>query len=405
MPAREDLQGTVERLTTILDSISEIFYTVDHAWRFTYLNPPAARYFGRPQEALLGQNLWDALPPAVGSVFDTNYHRAMAVGTPVRFEAQSPLTGRWVEVHVYPSAAGLAAFLHDITERKQAEEALRHAYTVLQQRIQERTADLQTTDAALRLAITERQHAEAEQRRLEDETRRAEHFALLGRLAAGVAHEIRNPLGAIVLHVDLLEEELHAPSPQSPAEMRQALTEIKTQLARLDDLLQDYLSLARVATIEHTTQDLGITVQAWAQEWQDRIAARGVRLQLVGLADLGHAVFHRGTLRRVVLNLVQNAVDAMPQGGTLTLAGQRTATQVQLHVRDTGSGIPVEQLAHIFEPLYTTKPEGTGLGLYIVQEIMAAHAGHVTVESALGQGTTFTLTLPHAVDATPVGAP
>jgi signal transduction histidine kinase len=328
----------------------------------------------------------------------------MTAGTPVHFEAQAPLTGRWVEVHAYPSAEGLAAFLHDITERKQAEEALRHAYTGLERRVQERTADLQTTDEALRHAITERQHAEAEQHRLEQETRRAEHFALLGRLAAAVSHEIRNPLGAIVLHVDLLDEELRAPSSNSPEEMRQALTEIKTQLARLDNLLQDYLSLARVATSERTPQDLGTAVQAWTQEWQDRIAAHGVRLQLVGLTDLGHAVFHANTLRRVVLNLVQNAVDAMPQGGTLTLEGQRTATQVQLHVRDTGSGIPAEQLAHIFEPLYTTKPEGTGLGLYIVQEIMAAHAGHVTVESAIGQGTTFTLTLPQAVDATPTGA-
>ncbi len=111
------------------------------------------------------------------------------------------------------------------------------------------------------------------------------------------------------------------------------------------------------------------------------------------------------TLRRAVLNLVQNALDAMPQGGTLTLLGQRTATQVQLHVRDTGSGMSAEQLAHIFEPLYTTKPEGTGLGLYIAQEIMAAHAGHVTVESTIGQGTTFILTLPQAMDATPAGTP
>lgn len=405
MPQREDRQRTVDWLTTILNSISAIFYTMDHAWRFTYLNPPAARYFGHPQEALLGHTLWDTMPQAIGSVFDTHYHRAMAAGTPVHFEAQAPLTERWVEVHAYPSAAGLAVLLHDITERKQAEDALRHAYSVLQQRIRERTADLHTTDAALRHEITERQHAEAEQHRLEYETRRAEHFALLGRLAAAVSHEIRNPLGAIVLHVDLLEEELHAPSPHSPEEMRQALTEIKTQLARLDDLLQDYLSLARVATSERTPKNLGTAVQAWAQEWQERIAARRVRLQLAGLVDLGQVVFHANTLRRVVLNLVQNALDAMPQGGTLTLAGQRTATQVQLHIRDTGSGIPAEQLGHIFEPLYTTKPEGTGLGLYIVQEIMAAHAGHVTVESAIGQGTTFTLTLPQAVDATPAGTP
>jgi signal transduction histidine kinase len=100
-------------------------------------------------------------------------------------------------------------------------------------------------------------------------------------------------------------------------------------------------------------------------------------------------------LCRAILNLIHNALDAMPQGGTLALVGQRTATHVQLRVRDTGSGISTEQCAKIFEPLYTTKPGGSGLGLYIVQEIVAAHGGTLAVESALGCGTTFTITLPH----------
>ena len=107
---------------------------------------------------------------------------------------------------------------------------------------------------------------------------------------------------------------------------------------------------------------------------------------------------HATTLRRALLNLVQNALDAMPHGGTLTLTGRRTPTHVQLQVRDTGSGIASALRAKIFEPLYTTKPGGTGLGLYIVQEIVAAHRGQVTVESGEGQGTTFTLTLPRGVD-------
>jgi len=97
-----------------------------------------------------------------------------------------------------------------------------------------------------------------------------------------------------------------------------------------------------------------------------------------------------------VLNLVQNSLDAMAKGGMVSIIGQSTATQVQLQVRDTGSGIAAERLERIFEPLYTTKPGGTGLGLYIVSEIVAAHGGQITVASVEGQGTTFTITLPRA---------
>src|SRR5262252_3616544 len=240
-------------------------------------------------------------------------------------------------------------------------------------------ADLYRKTTALQREMAERQ-------RLEREAQRAQHFLLLGRLAASVSHEIRNPLSAITLHVELLQEEMRQPSPNSAEVLAQSFTEITSQLGRLHDLVQDYLSLARVATIERTLQDLGTAIETWAHEWQPLAAAQGVTLQLEGLTDLGQAVFHANTLRRVVLNLVHNALDAMPQGGTLTLAAQGTATQVQLHVRDTGNGIPVAQLPRIFEPLYTTKPEGTGLGLYIVREIVTAHAGEITVQSVEGHG-------------------
>jgi signal transduction histidine kinase len=264
--------------------------------------------------------------------------------------------------------------------RLRAEAVVQQAYAELERRVQERTEAL---------------HREmAERHRLEREAQRAQHFALLGRLAAGVSHEIRNPLGAIFLHVDLLEEELREPGPSSAAVLAAALTEIKAQLSRLDDLVQDYLSLVRVASIERTLQDVSAAVRIWAEEWRGLAAASGVTLHLEGLVELGQAVMHESTFRRAMLNLVQNALDAMPQGGILTLAGQRTATHVRLQIRDTGDGIPAEYLSKIFEPLYTTKPGGTGLGLYIVQEILAAHGGQVTVESVRGQGTAFTLTLP-----------
>ena len=172
------------------------------------------------------------------------------------------------------------------------------------------------------------------------------------------------------------------------------LAEIRTQLARLDDLVQDYLSLVRVAQIERTPQDLGAALRTWATEWQALGSAQGITCQLDGLDDLGVVAVHANTLRRALLNLVQNALEAMPQGGTLTLRGRRAGATVQLDVCDTGGGIPPEQRARIFEPLYTTKAGGTGLGLYIVQEVVAAHGGQVAVQSVEGQGSTFTLTLP-----------
>lgn len=262
-----------------------------------------------------------------------------------------------------------------------------HRLEVLEHCVRERTAALA--------------QAMAEQQRLAQEAQRAEHFSLLGRLAAGVSHEIRNPLGAVFLNVDLLAEEIAQPSPDSPAAVAESLAEIKTNLARLDDLVQDYLALVRVGSLRREVHDLGAAIQTWATELQQEVAARGVTIVTHGLPDLGPVAFHTNTLRRALLNLVQNAADAMPQGGTVTLRGRVTATHVQLQVQDTGGGIPAAMLPRMFEPLYTTKPGGTGLGLYIVQEIVTAHEGQITVESVEGQGTTFTLTLPRPLSAVP----
>ena len=135
-------------------------------------------------------------------------------------------------------------------------------------------------------------------------------------------------------------------------------------------------------------------VAAFAQEISPTLAERGITLQQQGLTQLGIIALHQSMLRRALLNLVHNAMDAMPQGGTLSLCGRRDTTAVQLEMSDTGVGISAEHLSRIFEPLFTTKPGGTGLGLYIVHEIITAHHGTVAVQSTPGRGTTFTLTLP-----------
>jgi signal transduction histidine kinase len=278
----------------------------------------------------------------------------------------------------------------------QADAALHRAYGELEQRVQERTVALSTANNALRHEIEERQRLEAERQRLEAQARQAEHFALLGRLASGLSHEIRNPLVVIFLQVDLLQEDLQQLAPAHQADIAPTLAEIKTHLARLDDLVQDYLSLVRVCNIHRQPAEVGAVVAAFVQEISSALAERGITLQQQGLTDLGTIVLHQSMFRRALLNLVHNAMDAMRQGGTLSLRGRREAAYVQLEIRDTGSGISAEHLSRIFEPLFTTKPGGTGLGLYIVQEIITAHDGTVAVQSTPGQGTSFTLTLPVA---------
>ena len=173
-------------------------------------------------------------------------------------------------------------------------------------------------------------------------------------------------------------------------------TEINTNLARLDDLLQDYLSLVRAGAVRLVPEDLSLFVTQLAQEMTPALTAQGITLQLNGLDRLGTVSLHQNTFRRVLLNLLHNAMEAMPQGGMLTLRGRQQATTVHLDISDTGIGIAQEQYAQIFEPLHTTKPGGTGLGLYIVQEVVAAHGGQVAVQSTVGAGTTFTITLPLA---------
>jgi len=268
----------------------------------------------------------------------------------------------------------------DIPPQKLAEAVQQQAHEALEQRVAELTAALR--------------HEMAERQRLERKAQRAQHFAFLGRLAADVSHEIRNPLGTISLCVDFLEEELHQLTSDSPAAMAESLTEIKTQIGRLTELMEDCLSMVRTSSIELTSQSLAALVTSWSAEIEKQAMARGVTIHLEGLAALEPVAVHANTLHRAVLNLLQNAVDAMSQGGTVRLVGQTTATQIQLLVQDTGSGIAAARLGRIFEPLYTTKPGGTGLGLYIVQEIVAAHGGQITVASEEGQGTTFTISLP-----------
>jgi signal transduction histidine kinase len=227
-----------------------------------------------------------------------------------------------------------------------------------------------------------------------DAPRLDEHLVLLGRLASTLSHEIRNPLGTLFLLVDVLTDKLQQPSADHPAQATQILADMKTMLSRMDDLVQDYLTLARLAELHLEPMELDAVVETCAQEMYKQCADRGITLCLEGLQRLGQVHLHQNAFRRVLINLMQNAIDAMPHGGELTLCGWRAGSWVYLKMQDTGMGIAADQLSQLFVPFHTTKSDGTGLGLYVVREILTAHGGTITVTSTPDIGTTCLVTLP-----------
>ena len=238
---------------------------------------------------------------------------------------------------------------------------------------------------------------ESEQRlrqRLQQMTWQVQRSALLGDNAGKIVHEIRNPLNAIFLHADVVQGELQSPTLDSRIQIMESLTDIRMEVRRLYDIIQDYLALVRLALVHHEPEDLGDFLRECGRIMQEQARTRGVMLQLQGLARLGAVALHKGTLQRAFVNLIQRALDAMPQGGTVTLRGRRTASHSVVDIHDTGSAISEEQLDLLFEPLYSTDAEWRGLGLYVVREIVTAHHGTIDVQSAPGQGSTFTVTLP-----------
>ena len=358
-------------------------------------------------------DIYHVLPSDVGRPIWHQAHRAInmpplpepeALGhanDPVEHEIQTT-DGQWYLRQARPYQAadgqhrGMVVTFTNINALKWAEQALQRANDTLEERVQQRTAALSAANAALRREIEEREQAEAETQRMEQQARRAEHFAGLGRLAAGVSHEIRNPLNAIGLHVELLETELRELVADRQPDMQESLNEIKMQVARLEDVAQNYLVLVRMSNVEQHPVLLETVLNDFCDEISDDLARHDITLAREHIDQIGYVRLHVNTFRRVLLNLAQNAIEAMPTGGVLTLRGRLADGQLILDMQDTGAGIAEDQLPVIFEPLHTTKSNGTGLGLYIVQEILAAHQAHISVTSKAGEGATFSIALPAA---------
>ena len=218
---------------------------------------------------------------------------------------------------------------------------------------------------------------------------RLERLASLGRLSAGIAHEVRNPLTGI----SLLLDELHDRMLDHPADqglIQRALQEIE----RLEGLVNELLNFSSLPEARLAPGDLAVVLRDTLFLVSKQFQKQQVRLHEDVPEVLLHPRMDGDRLKQAILNLFTNALGAMPNGGDLWIAAQRRAGGLVLTIRDTGQGIPADRLDLIFEPFYTTKGEGTGLGLSITYAIIASHGGRIEVQSQEGEGAEFTVYLP-----------
>lgn len=232
----------------------------------------------------------------------------------------------------------------------------------------------------------------SDRKRLESQLIQSEKMAAIGQLAAGIAHEIRNPLGIILNALYDLSEILDTDNPEVWEDLRIA----KDEIVRAQEIINTLLEFSRESRAEMEEVNLNDLLRKTLQLMHKYLQTNNVKV-VTSLGKVGTCLANQNALRQVFLNLITNAVQAMPEGGELRLRTQRTANKsVLIEVSDTGIGIPERHLSSIFNPFFTTKEpgQGTGLGLSVVHSVIKRYQGQITVRSKPNEGTTFLIELP-----------
>lgn len=228
----------------------------------------------------------------------------------------------------------------------------------------------------------------------ERELVRSERLAAVGKMAAVITHEVRNPLSSIGLNTELLEDEL----PSGASEARNLCSAIHREVDRLTAITEEYLAFARLPKPKLAREPINTMVSALAAFVREDLASRKVTLVTELASGDPVAQVDGGQIRQCLINLVRNAADAVVAKGegrvTLRTRVARHGQQIEIDVEDNGTGIPHDVLPKLFDPFFSTKEGGNGLGLALTQQIIRDHGGDLRVDSAVGRGTTFTVSVP-----------
>jgi len=363
--ARTALQESARTLTNILENTTDGFFAVDPEWKFTYLNSEAEKLLERQRDDLLGKELWEEFPELKNSPFERNYRRVMAERVPVEFEASDRAGKIWFEVHAYPGGSGVSVFFRDTTERKRNEEE--------------------------RLTTS----------KLES----------LGTLAGGISHDLNNILTVISGNIGLAQVE----APPDAGSLLSFLSKAGQAAQHAAHLSSQLLTFSKGgAPLKRVVSISGVI--GHAAEFS--LYGSNLRADIDIPVDLWKSEVDPGQIEQVVNALLLNAREAMPDGGTVRISAHNVVLEekagtplpagryIKVMIADRGEGIPEELATKIFDPYFTNKPTGSGLGLSISYSIVKKHGGILHLENSSREGSTFTFYLPATErDVTPLEPP
>src|SRR5438876_5550829 len=355
-------------LETVFNAIQEGIIVTDAKGRITYLNGAACELFGLETSDAIGKRLdervrgldWQSLTQSAAPIsrdMEIFYPANRFINfyiVPLIIESRDSVAGDGAPGPREPAAAtadqvGHAMILRDITES----------------------------------------------RRSAQETIESDRLNALTLLAAGVAHEIGNPLNSLHIHLQLMERKLHDLDDNAKTELQESIDVARSELNRLDSIVTQFLRAIRPSKPQLYPENVNTIVEEAVRFFAPEIQDRDVVVEQELRSDLPLLQIDRDQMKQAFYNVIKNSLEAMKRRGILRIRTDMDDTHVLISFIDTGSGMSAENLSRVFEPYFTTKPSGTGLGLLIVRRIVREHGGELSIQSSQGKGLTLTIRLPY----------
>lgn len=357
--AEQSLKESEARLRAIVETAVDGIITIDVEGVIESFNPAAERLFGYSANEVLGNNVGMLMPSPYREEHDAYIQNYLKTGNKKIIGIGREVVGLRKDGTTFPMRLS-------VSEVKLGKRIL---FTGIARDI-------------------------SEQKSLQDQILQSERLAIIGKMAAKVAHEIRNPLSSISLNAELLEDEIQSYENIDKKEALVLLNSMIREIDRVTSLTDEYLQFSRLPEPHPIKGDLVELIRDSMELLVKELSRKKIKFEFKYPQRATQVRYDRAQMRRVLLNIIRNAIEAMPKGGKLTIEIDKAEHHALIDIIDTGIGIPEEKVAQIFDPFFTTKDFGTGLGLTISQQIIQEHGGSIHCQSQLDQGTTFRIELP-----------